>query len=254
MIYYILFFLFFIFIYKTLFKSSIEEYFKDDEIIFLSKNDVSKFLQENKDFYYNRFFPADLIARKSISVDDYKNKISNSATEPSLEIKHIISTLVDEIDNEIENKKLYWFNPKKLMVIPWKFGFFKGNEYENGLPHTRDDLILFPIERIFLDKRTKRDLLHEKIHIYQRKHPEDVIKFMDYHGYKKLRKREEKDLIRANVDTDDFIYEDKQKKIHLSKYNKENPESITDVTMYPCQTQKCEHPYEKMAIEISYLI
>ena len=254
MIEYILIFLFIIYIYKKFLKLTITEYFSPNTIIFLSKDDVSNILNENKDLYYERFFKSDLIARKSNSIDDYKQKIKDSPTDINEEKKKIITALVEEIDEEIKNKKLFWFDSKKLNDIPWKIGVFQGNKYENGLPHTRDDIILFPIERIFLDKRTKRDLLHEKVHVYQRKYPEDVIKFIEYHGFIKERKREEKDYIRANIDTDDYIYKDKENKIHHSVYNKENPSDIQDVTMYPCPTQKCEHPYEKMAIEISYLI
>ena len=53
-------------------------------------------------------------------------------------------------------------------------------------------------------------------------------------------------LVRANPDLDNWIYENKEGKLMMYKYNSANPNGINDVT----KTTEYEHPYEM----ISYII
>jgi hypothetical protein len=55
---------------------------------------------------------------------------------------------------------------------------------------------------------------------------------------------------RANPDMDDKLYMDKDNNIYYSQYNK-NPKSIMDVRYFPINESSYEHPFEKMAYEIS---
>ena len=52
---------------------------------------------------------------------------------------------------------------------------------------------------------------------------------------------------------DEWIYTDKEGEEIKAMYN-ENPKNLLDVRYNTCDSQKCEHPFERMAIEISKMI
>ena len=80
--------------------------------------------------------------------------------------------------------------------------------------------------------------------------PEDVKKYIDAKGFKKVRRVEKKDLIRANPDTDNYIYKNSLNEHLIGKYNSETPKNLLDALYSPTNEQSSEHPYEHMAIEV----
>ncbi len=96
-------------------------------------------------------------------------------------------------------------------------------------------------------------LIHEKIHVFQRLYPNHKI-IQDY--MKSYHKHQLKDdfklnepFLRSNPDLDNWIYKDiKTNTIMYSKYSSNKPNGISDTTT----NHDMEHPYEKMAYEISY--
>ena len=61
------------------------------------------------------------------------------------------------------------------------------------------------------------------------------------------------DKIRANPDTDDYIYMNSKGEICKTVYN-ENPKDLEDTKTYPKNNQESEHPLENMAISLENLI
>ena len=118
-------------------------------------------------------------------------------------------------------------------------------------PHTRLDTIILNINQIkyYNFSKLKKTLLHEKVHVYQKKYTEDVDKYIKINNFKKVKKRNKFDNIRANPDLDDYIYIDNENNTYKGIYNL-NPNSLEDVTYYPHNTQEYEHPFEKMAINL----
>ena len=92
-------------------------------------------------------------------------------------------------------------------------------------------------------------LIHEKVHIYQKKFPEKMNNYISFYNFKKIKKRDEYDNIRANPDLDNYIYQDSDNNTYKAQYNK-NVLSVEDIVYYPKNNQMYEHPFEKMAIEI----
>ena len=157
--------------------------------------------------------------------------------------------------SSIKNINLKWFNGYKASLIPWNLGCINGKLYENGLPHTRNDIILISnkdINKYNVNKLVKT-LIHEKVHIYQKIYPNDCNIYIQTHNFTKLKIRNNNDNIRANPDLDNWIYKDKNEKIYKAEYNNKFPKSIEDITYYPLNSQSYEHPYEKMAIDIEHL-
>jgi hypothetical protein len=235
--------------YKHAQKHCYYEEFYENNITFLSKNELENILISDNDNFYKKFNKIDFNLRKINNISEYLVKIKNSVNEFTDNEKMEFLKKIKYIDEKISKINLPWLNGQKFANIPWKLGSVIGYEYENGLPHTRGDVIIIPKE--YLKKHNFiRTMIHEKVHVYQKLYPEDVDIFLKLNNFKKIRKVVESDMIRVNMDIDDWLYEDKNGNEYKAVFNK-NPTDIQDVTFSPCNSQLCEHPFEKMAIEIS---
>ena len=205
------------------------------DIIFLKESDLKNILKNNNDKYYE--------------------KIDKSVTEFDIHHKKKIITSTKIIDNIFNNIKLDYFDSRKANNIQWKIGCVSGKLYENGLPHTRDDIIIISKQdvQMFSDTKLTKTLLHEKIHLYQKIYPNDIDIYIKKNNFTKYKKRTNEDNIRANPDLDNWIYKDKDQNILKAVYN-ENPSSIEDISYSPFNSQSFEHPYEKMAIELEEFV
>ncbi len=229
-----------------------QEHFSSN-IYFLNKDEVKKLLLSNEDGYYDEFGKEDWIARGANDVNDYLKKIEKCCSEYSdSEIKRI-KNAIKNVDLFFKNNcNIYWLDTEKLNSIPWKFGIVSNRSYENGLPHTRSDTIMFCSERLKSksEKGLEALLVHEKMHIYQKMFPEECKKYCDLMGFRKFKRVSKNDSIRANPDTDHYIYKNDSNQKLIGKYNSSNPENLEDAKYYPINEQSFEHPFEHMAIEV----
>lgn len=230
-------------------------FYNTKNVVFLNKNELASFLMNDKDNYYKSFHKKDLTVRKVSSIDEYKQKIRNSASDFSLSQKEKIMFCVEKLNKMLMNVKEPWFDGKKAVSSVWKFGSIFSTDYENGLPHTRSDVIILP--QTALDSYSQYNLtqliLHEKIHIYQKMYPRDIENYIQHNQYYKFKKRSEIADSRANPDLNEWIYNDSNNKTFVAIYNS-NPTNISDVNFYPNNTSNEEHPFEKMAYEMSETI
>jgi len=230
-------------------------YKNTQNIIFLNKNELASFLISDKDNYHKSFHEKDLIVRKVSNIDEYNEKIRKSTSDFSLYQKEKIIVCVEKLNNTLVKVKYPWFDGKKAIQTPWKFGSINGTGYENGLPHTRSDIIILP--QVALDNYSSQELtkliLHEKIHVYQKMYPNDVENYIQYNKYYKFKKRAEIVGSRANPDLNEWTYNDSSNKTFVAIYNS-NPTNISDVKFYPNNNNSEEHPFEKMAYEMSETI
>jgi hypothetical protein len=223
-------------------------------IIFLSKEQLNDILLKNEDNYYQRFFDLDLKARKINSIKDYQSYIQQSVGNGDTSIKEKVLKGIQKANTFFDHVDFEYFHGKKINQIPWKIGFVQNKLYENGLPHTRKDIIILNQENVKHSSLHNliKTLIHEKIHVYQKIYPNDVKKYIQLKKFKKIKRRESFDQIRANPDLDDYIYQDEFYNTYKALYNK-HPSSIEDITYYPRNNQSYEHPNEKMAIDIEYI-
>jgi hypothetical protein len=225
-------------------------YHKEPSITYLSKNKLIEYLIEDNDKFYDKFYEIDFKVRNIKNKEDYYKKINESIDDIDLTYKNLLNISINKSNQFFLNLKEPYFDNIKCYNIPWKIGTMKGIKYENGLPHTRGDIIILPKYTNDKDDFLTKLLIHEKIHIYQRFYPNLSEKFIKYHGFKKYKKVEDTDKIRANPDIDDWIYIDLDGKIYKSMF-RENAKKITDVRFFPINKSRYEHPFEKMANEIS---
>lgn len=228
---------------------------------FLTSHETALFLREDKDRYINKMTDVDLYARKSKTVSEYTGKIVNCATSFSDQEKIKLTRCAHKAD--IFLTSFVYHNSidcKEIAKIQWRFALTRksGNdEYEEGLPHTRSDVIFLSgytindtIARSTDDSVLTSTLIHEKVHIFQRyneKLMNEIIQKTHYvansNDIEGLR------LKRCNPDTNDKNYYSKaNNKLMLFIYNSSTPKGINDISS---RNYAIEHPYETMAYEIA---
>ena len=246
-IFIIIIFLFYIF--NKLFVKNKEYY--SENIIFLNSNDLYKILSQDQDNYYKTFFSTDYKTRNINNIEEYINYIKQSVIDFSEHHKNKIEKCIQKAHIFFYKINFEWFNGEKANKIPWKLGCVTGKLYENGLPHTRLDVIIISKENIenYSEKKLINTLIHEKVHIYQKIYKNDIIIYLKNNNFTKLKERENSDNIRSNPDLDNYLYIEDNKNIYKAKYI-DNPKSIEDIIYYPINKQSYEHPFEKMAILI----
>lgn len=218
-------------------------------MIFLTKREVSDILCNNTK-YYRSFREGDMIARKIKSISDYHSIILQDSCEFSDQEKEILRESAKKADEILSRIEIPGFDGEKASKMRWKIGCISGIRYEGGHPHTvGGSIILF--KDIFKGVNTKKSkskkivqlLIHEKVHLYQRKYKKDMEIYLSHHHFVAISSRQNG---RANPDLDDMVYYNKENgKIYESNYRRKRPKSVGDV-----KNKKYEHPYEEMAYRI----
>jgi hypothetical protein len=218
--------------------------------IFLTREQLLNFLLNDSDNFYSKLKPMDLALRQVENIDEYKKNINNSVDEFTKEEMRKLTRAMENCDHYLQVINKPGFNGFKCKQIPWKIGCIIGKEYESGLPHTRDQVILFPRYKLEQSERIfTRTLIHERIHIYQKRYPEDIQQYLKHNGYKR-HKPISRSMTRANPDIDDWTYTDKEGNIMSAEYKKD-AKTLRDVVFTPKNTSEYEHPLEKMAVDLS---
>ena len=197
----------------------------DGHIYFMTYKETANFFAKDNDRYVRNLTELDLHARNVKTHIEYLNNIEDTAisfTEDEKESLVICAKNADEyLRNEAFKELKYGdaLNGNKIADIKWIFANTYTNyfnevikENEQGLPHTRENII-------FLSKNVLKNdtsnllnltntLIHEKIHIYQRYNPDIFAKIIKDMGLKELNKATFKyaKYIRSNPDTNDKIY------------------------------------------------
>ena len=223
-----------VFIY-VLFSGIKESFVNSSNVIFKSKDEIQLFIINDKDDYIKNMSIYDLRARKVKSYDEYINIIITNILDLNNEQKEKLKRCSKNASNFFNNGK------------EWKFALIS-SVYEEGFPHTREDIIfLSPSVLNFDDKNLTKTLIHESIHIYQRYNKREIEEYMIKNGFEKIRRREKGGLIRSNPDLDEFIYKNKNGVEMVAYYNSEYPNGIGDIKI----SSHLEHPFEYMAYEMA---
>jgi hypothetical protein len=209
-------------------------------------------LLSTKDSFFESFYDYDYYARQVKTFDEYLPLIKASVDDFTDDEKAKLQKCTAECDRFLQYVTFPGFDGTKASNIVWKLGKVKGKLYEYGLPHTRlGNLILLPETNINEESNQLiRTLIHEKIHLYQQQYPDDMKIYLDRSNIVKIKKRQYDDLIRVNPDLDNWIYKDQTTGFVYDKaqYTSKYPANILDVKN---PNQQFEHPFEKMAVEIS---
>jgi len=223
-----------IFIY-IIFNEINESFTNYSNVIFNSKEEIQLFIINDRDDYIKNMSIYDLRARKVKSHEEYINIIITNVLDFNNEQKQKLIRCSKKASNYFNNGK------------EWKFALIS-SVYEEGFPHTREDIIfLSPAVLNYDDNNLTKTLIHESIHIYQRYNKKEMEEYMIKNGFEKIRRREKGGLIRANPDLDEFIYKNKNGIEMIAIYNSEYPNGIGDIKI----SNNMEHPFEYMAYEMA---
>lgn len=228
-----------------------------DNIIFLLQEETQKILDDNVDRYYETFHEKDFLVRKIKNVKEYLAKISKSGCNGSEENKQKIIDCIHKIHSKLHSKiedSIYGVQLSKLLNLPWNIGFVCDKYYENGLPHTRGNVIILSNKDVSTRNIFElcRLLLHEKVHIYQKEYKEEFLVELlkEYEVIEDIDKSTTN--IRANPDTDNFVYKRKSDGKVLKTTYRKNPTNFNDVK-YPDNDHSLEHPFEYVAYHLEKL-
>ena len=206
----------------------------------------------SKSPYFARMTPVDLYARKATSKTEYINTYIAAFMEFTPAEKDRLTKLVSMIH----------YAPH----VPWKFAKVS-SAIEKGFPHTLEDVIVLSDTSLAHDDRSLTEtLIHEKVHILQRREPAHAADYIKRWGFIKSghithpSKRNNPDLPEEN-------YAFLPNTAIMQLYNSDRPSSISDsqpfiVSMHeiqpfhntgnlPSYVHQLEHPYEIMATVIA---
>ena len=238
----------------------------NEHIYFMNDKETSVFLKNDNDRYVRNMSELDLCARNVKSHMEYINNIKDTAISFEQSEKDLLTKCAANADKYFkteaykELKYSKYLNGNNIASIKWIFANTSTNRFNNkimeneeGLPHTRENIIFISKNVLKYDElNLTNTLIHEKIHIFQRYNTEILDKIISDMGLKELDRRLYKysKYIRTNPDTNNKIYYNEKNKdiIFVCLYRNNNPNSINDVLHNNYST---EHPYEKIAYEIA---
>lgn len=212
--------------------------------VFMTAQQTATFLSRDQDTYVSTMTPWDLYARKASDVGEYIDTIAASATDFTPEQQKRFLKAAATAD------AFFMKNGHAVIAsMPWILAMTKGTTYEDGLSHTRTNIVLVSDGIDETPASLAQTMVHEKVHLYQRANPEKMAHLLERMGYKRWKLRVGELRIRANPDLDPWIYTDPQDgdKPMACYYSSDKPTSIRDVTSTPAK----EHPYERMAYELA---
>lgn len=209
-------------------------------IIFYSSDDIIHILNDKFQNYYNNMDENNIKLRKINDKDIFLNNLYKCFYNCDVYEKYILKNAIDIAHSKLNQINCHGFYSYKLNNIPWKIGFSYLYDYEFGLPHTHNDIIILNKDNIYEDDLVTI-LIHERIHVYQRLFPYDIKEYLLYNSFEKIAKKT--DIDRVNPDTDEYIY-------------------ARDGLIYECKidgnkvkctknNSKYEHPFEYMAYTLS---
>lgn len=172
--------------------------------------------------YLSQFNNSDIQARNLNG--NVEEAYANSLVVPTITQKNICQNIVDTLLETVNQGK-----HRKFLKTPWNIVLFRN--IENNFPHTHDDVILYPLNKLENTENNQITFVHEKAHVFQKHNPEvfeDL--YENYWGFKKINisKKNIPFDIRANPDTPNlhWTFHDR---VLLVKYNP-NPKSLNDVS------------------------
>ena len=234
-----------------------------NDAIFMTFEETSAFFERDSDGYVRNMSAADLHARNVRNAREYVDSIKKcciSYSDAEIEkIKRCVKKADEFLTTYVYKNKL---NCADLVSIKWKFALtYKNNvnEYEEGLPHTREDIIFlskYSINKDIADDNNDQTLvntlIHEKVHIYQRYNKQKMENLVSHMGYSKISVKLSNDILRrkrSNPDiTDDIYHNSATNKEMIFTYKSDTPSGINDTDT---NSFAMEHPYETMAYEIA---
>lgn len=223
----------------------------------LSAEEIQRVITTDADHYYEKFHAVDFKVRQVKNKVAYLDKISGSGCAAEEEIIQKVKDCIGAVNTHLshqQNETIHGIHIGTFLEIPWRIGFICDKNYENGLPHTRGDVIILNSQDI--RRRSKSEvcklLIHEKSHVYQKKEKEKMESYLKTKYTEVKRKDYTDETIPANPDTNDTIYKCNETKVVLEGKYRKNPKHFRDV-LFTQNDHALEHPFETIAYNMEEL-
>ncbi len=204
---------------------------------FLTRSQAARFILADPDGYVRSLSTADLSARNQSDKDAYKQMSASAMRSPSRMQMQRMRRLAHRAARALP----YVISQRLPMVY---VALFNG-PYENQLPHTRQNIIFMPAHGLVApDERVITLFAHELVHIFQRYNRLLTLAILSENGFDAVRRVMPADNIRANPDTDDFLYTNAVPERYLST----RPSNISEVV------SGARHPFEVMAYNLQNMV
>jgi hypothetical protein len=218
-------------------------------IRFMDAAETATFLKQDPDGYVKNMSPSDLYARKVTTVEKYLTRAAGASVSFSSAQRVRFIKAARDADDHLMRYNANGIDGKRLASIPWIFAMTNGDAYEDGLPHTRANIIFVSSDINEQHDALVRTLVHEKVHIFQRMHPEFMVQLLQGRGYQRWKLRMGLPRVRANPDIDPWIWMNEETQTAMvAHYTSDKPTAISDVYL---EDPSFEHPYELIAYEIA---
>jgi hypothetical protein len=243
------------------------------QIKFLTKNETKEFIENDKDKFIKNLDEVNKRARKVTTSEEYIHIASKAATDFTSDEKDKLTKAIEIACDKLDdlNKrtlKKYGLVKEDLwnMLENWTLAKTKDSVLEMGMPHTREDVIF--VSGFYLAKNDQdidklvKTMIHEVIHIYQRKYNDQYTDFLKdhewvVHPYNGNDKR-------MNPDLDQVVWKRPAEKgeeatkgtrleaggyrIFIALFNSRYPKNLKDIDI---KQAKYEHPNEYYAYKLS---
>lgn len=205
---------------------------------FLTREQAARFILEDPDGYIESLSSADLSARQQPTRSAYRRAAAATMRSPSRAQTARMGRLAREAARALP-PAIAARLPRRIFIA-----LFSGS-YENRLPHTRWNIIFIPEHCLDADDRRITMLFaHELVHVFQRYNRQLTRRMLRVRGFRALRRVTPEDNIRANPDTDSFLYTNSIPE----QYTSEEPSSIVEVV------PGARHPFEVMAYGLESVV
>jgi hypothetical protein len=221
----------------------------------LSAEEIQHVITTDADNYYEKFHAVDLKVRQVKNKEAYLDKISGSGCAAEEDIIQKVKDCIEAVNAHLSrNETIHGIHIDTFLKIPWRIGFICDRKYENGLPHTRGDVIILNSQDI--RSRTTSEvcklLIHEKSHVYQKKEKDKMDTYLKTKYTEVKRKDYTDETIPANPDTNDTVYKCNETKVVLEGKYRKNPTHFRDVE-FTRNDHTLEHPFETIAYNMEEL-
>ena len=224
------------------------EHYNQLNYTFLTSTQTRDFFHQDKDKYIQDLTDLDVKAQKSKTREEYKQKIMKSASDFTKNEKERVMKAMKTADNALRTISIPGFNGKKASSLPWIVSLTRGTAYEDGLPHTRMNIIFISDKVLQNDSsQLAKVMMHEKVHVYERLFPEDMNIWLKTNGYKRYKQWKLFKRARSNPDIDNWAYLSPEGKPMIVEYTSSTPSTIHDVTYPEGHNYTKEHPNEVLA-------
>ena len=224
-------------------------------IHFFTKDEAINLFKTDPDSYFERLTPIDLYAMKLKDTTDCINTISNASRSFTPDEQKLLTKAIHDSDSFLNTVNMPYFDNIKCKNLPWNLVVTIGTVNEEGMPHTKSDVIYLSDFVLKLPyKEIVRTLIHEKIHVYQRHYPNEMNQWIYHNNYTRYRRQSDIPNARSNPDVDGWTYIDENGHETVTLYTSNTPDSILDAK-YPGYNDhpSSEHPYEKLAYTIDHM-